>query len=41
MPVILHYEIIEWKNKRDLEIKQFKTTEDLTNRRQRQVERTI
>ena len=33
LPVILHYDIVEGNSKHDLEIKQFKTTEDLTKLR--------
>ena len=31
--MILHYEIVEGKSEHDLEIKQFKTTEDFTKLR--------
>ena len=33
LPVILHYDIVKGNCKHDLEIKQFKTTEDLTTLR--------
>ena len=33
LPVILHYDIVEGNSKHDLEMKQFKTTEDLTKLR--------